>query len=45
MTEEIETNYKYLNKKEILKNNKEFFQPVIYKVNVDVIEKDTLDIM
>ena len=28
-----------INKKKILKNNKEFFQPVIYKVNVDVLEK------
>ena len=28
-----------INKSMILKNNKEFFQPVIYKVNVDVLEK------
>lgn len=29
-----------INKEMILKNNKEFFQPVIYKVNVDVLEKE-----
>ena len=28
-----------INREMILKNNKEFFQPVIYKVNVDVLEK------
>lgn len=28
-----------INKQKILQNNKEFFQPVIYKVNVDVLEK------
>ena len=28
-----------INKENILKNDKEFFQPVIYKVNIDVLEK------
>lgn len=28
-----------INKEMILRNNKEFFQPVIYKVNIDVLEK------
>ena len=29
-----------INKEDILKRKEEFFQPVIYKVNIDVLEKD-----
>jgi hypothetical protein len=28
-----------INKEKILENNKDFFQPVIYKVNIDILEK------